>query len=298
MKAVVFALPGNEILAGGLASGLDGELGLLEYRRFPDRESYLRALTDVQGKHVILSCTLDDPDSKTLPLLLAASAMRDLGAARIGLAAPYLGYMRQDRRFKDGEAITSAYYARLLSAAFDWLATVDPHLHRHLSLNEIYTIPSAVGHATPILRDYLRSQRRGIFLIGPDEESEQWVASLAADAGVPHLTLRKERLSDRSVAVHFPDLSRFKGLSPVLVDDVISSGRTMEAAALELRKLGFAPPMCLATHGVLAEDSLDRLTATGASLMTTNTIPGKTAGLDINPLFAQLINDRFVRTQT
>lgn len=297
MRPTVFAMAGNEVLARDLAAGLHGDSGVLEYRRFPDRESYLRVRTDVRGKHAILCCTLDDPDSKTVPLLLAAAALRDLGAAQIGLAAPYLGYLRQDRRFKDGEAVTSVYFAHLLSAAFDWLATLDPHLHRHRSLDEIYTIPSAAGHATPVLRNYLRGRRDGMFLIGPDEESEQWVAALAADAGVPHVTLRKERFGDRKVAVHFPDLAKYAGLSPVLVDDVISSGRTMEVAALELRKLGFAAPVCLATHGVLAEDSLERLSATGARVVTTNSIPGATAILDINPLFAQLIDTHFVRIQ-
>ena len=51
-------------------------------------------------------------------------------AVRIGLVAPYLGYMRQDKRFQPGEAITSNVYAKHLSVSMDWMATIDPHLHR------------------------------------------------------------------------------------------------------------------------------------------------------------------------
>ena len=240
-------------------------------------------------RRVVLACSLHDPDSKVLPLLLAAAALRDLGATRVGLAAPYLGYMRQDRRFKEGEAITSTDFARLLSASFDWVATIDPHLHRRSAMSEIYSIPVLVGHATPVLVNYVRQLADVAFLIGPDEESEQWVGAVAAEAGVPHVTLRKERRGDRDVVINFPDLSAFAGKTPVLVDDVISSGRTMEVTAQQLQKSGFSRPICLAAHGILADDAHARLVAAGASVVVTNTIPGPAALLDIHPLFAELI---------
>jgi ribose-phosphate pyrophosphokinase len=292
MKVVTFAMPGNESLARDIAAITGTELGVLEYRKFPDRESYLRFTTDVRNKQAILACSLHDPDSKALPLLLAAAALRDLGAARIGLAAPYLGYMRQDQRFKEGEAVTSTGFARLLSASFDWIATIDPHLHRHSSMNEIYTIPALVGHAAPVLAGYVRQNAEGAFLIGPDEESEQWVAAVTVAAGVPHVTLSKERRGDRDVEIRLPDLSAFTGKTPVLVDDVIASGRTMEVAVQGLRKLGFHRPICLAAHGILADDAHARLVAAGASVVVTNTIPGPAALLDIHPLFAELIKSQ------
>ena len=282
-------MPGNDDLARDIAAMTGAELGGHEYRKFPDRESYLRFTTDVQNKQAILACSLHDPDIKVLPLLLAAAALRDLGATRIGLATPYLAYMRQDRRFKAGEAITSTDFARLLSAFFDWIATIDPHLHRHAAMSEIYAIPVLVGHATSVLADYVRQHTGGAFLIGPDEESEQWVAAVASAAGVPHVTLRKERRGDRDVAINFPDISAFAGRTPVLVDDVISSGRTMEVAVHQLRNSGFHGPVCLAAHGILADDAHARLAAAGAIVVVTNTIPGPAALLDIHPLFAELI---------
>ena len=110
MKPLLIPLPGNENLAHALAQRIAGDLGKVLLRRFPDQETYLRYETPVNGRSIALVCTLDLPDDKFLPLLFAAEAARDLKAARVGLIAPYLGYMRQDLRFKPGEAITSNYY--------------------------------------------------------------------------------------------------------------------------------------------------------------------------------------------
>ena len=113
---IVIAMPGNEAVAQGLARTLPGEIGAIEMRAFPDGETYLRFVSDVAGRSVAIVCTLAQPNEKILPLIFAAVTARELGAAKIGLVAPYLGYMRQDRRFKPGEAVTSRQVAQ---SAFD-----------------------------------------------------------------------------------------------------------------------------------------------------------------------------------
>ena len=140
-RAIFIALPGNDAMAAALAARTGGAVAALETRAFPDGETYLRLHGDVGGKSVAIVCSLDRPDGKFLPLAFTAAMARDLGAGRVGLVAPYLAYMRQDRRFKSGEAVTSGSFARLLSSSVDWLVTVDPHLHRHASLDEIYDDP-------------------------------------------------------------------------------------------------------------------------------------------------------------
>src|SRR5262245_39384839 len=144
---LLVAMPGNEELAAALAARLGCEVGHVEVRRFPDGETYLRLATSPSGRAVVIVCTLDHPNDKLLPLLFAAATARELKASKVGLVAPYLAYMRQDWRFKPGEALTSRQVAHLLSHAFDWLVTVDPHLHRYGSLAEIYSIPTRVIHA-------------------------------------------------------------------------------------------------------------------------------------------------------
>lgn len=110
---LILPQPGNEIFARRLADEGGWELGALETRRFPDEETYVRILSEVKDKTVDLVCTLARPDEGFLRLIFAADAARELGARQVNLIAPYLSYMRQDRRFQPGEAVTSRSFAKL-----------------------------------------------------------------------------------------------------------------------------------------------------------------------------------------
>ncbi len=291
MTPLLFAMPGNEDFTRRLATALGAEIGSLATRSFPDRETYIRFVSHVEGQSIALVCTLDRPNDKTLPLLFAAHAARDLGASRVGLVAPYLGYMRQDKRFRPGEAITSSAFGRLLSSSFDWIVTVDPHLHRRTSMSEIYAIPVAVCHAAPKLSAWIRAHAPNALVIGPDVESEQWVSAVAADAGTPFITLEKTRHGDRDVEIKFPDLEARRSRTPVLVDDIISSGRTMEVAIRHLSEIRFAPPICLGVHGLFADDAFERLMAAGASrIVCTNTVPHRSSAIDVSDIVAEAIS--------
>lgn len=283
---VVIAMPGNEAMAASLAPRLDGEVGRLEVRGFPDGETYLRFVTDLAGRRLVLVCTLDHPNNKILSLLFAAATAREIGAASVGLVAPYLAYMRQDRRFNPGEAVTSRYIAKLLSDAFDWLVTVDPHLHRYSSLTEIYRIPTRIVHAAPLVSKWIKQNVSNPLIIGPDAESEQWVSAVAADAGAPFTVLQKVRRGDRNVQVSFKDPVEFDGRTPVLVDDIISSGRTMIEAVRLVTVRGGRNPVCIAVHGLFADGSDAALTRTGARVITTNSIPHETNGIDVGGILA------------
>lgn len=284
---LVFALPGNEAMAEALAARLGADLGHLAVRSFPDGETYLRYESDVQGRKAILVCTLNRPDSKFLPLLFAAAAARELGAAGVGLVAPYLCYMRQDRRFQPGEAVTSTYFARALSEWVDWLVTVDPHLHRRGSLSEIYTVPSIAVNASPLIADWIRKEVSTPVLVGPDEESAQWVADVARRAGAPHIVLEKVRRGDRDVEITVPELDRWRDRTPVLVDDIVSTARTMIETVRHLRRAGLPAPVCIAVHGLFAEGSDHALLSAGAQrVVTTNTLPHTSNAIDVTGLLA------------
>ena len=290
MKPLFIALQGNEELTSRLCGHVGGDLGSIETRRFPDGETYVRLRTDVQGRAVVLVCTLDKPDDKTLRLLFAAHAARDLGASRVGLVAPYLAYMRQDKRFQSGEAITSTAYAGVLSANLDWIVTIDPHLHRRASMSEIYSVPVAVCHAAPKLSDWIREHVTDAIVIGPDFESEQWVSAVASAARAPFTTLEKTRHGDRDVDIKFPNLERWQGRRPVLVDDIISSGRTMEVAIKQLIALGFEPPVVVGVHGLFADDAFARLKAAGAGqIVSTNAVPHTSSEIDISDVLGRAI---------
>ncbi|MBN9274005.1 MAG: ribose-phosphate diphosphokinase, partial [Mesorhizobium sp.] len=200
-KPIILALPGNDAFARSLADAGAGELGVIETRYFPDGETYVRLASDVAGKTVLLISTLARPDEGFLRLVFVADAARSLGASEVTLIAPYLAYMRQDRRFQPGEAITSRTFARLVSSSFDRLVTVDPHLHRYPALSALYDIPAHTVHAAPLLANWIAASIAKPLVIGPDEESEQWVSAIAARIGAPHAVLRKVRHGDRDVDI-------------------------------------------------------------------------------------------------
>jgi ribose-phosphate pyrophosphokinase len=291
LSTVVFALPGNERIAAGIATRLGVEQGGMTVRRFPDGESYVRIDTPVSGQQVAFICTLHEPDQKVPALLFAASTARELGASRIGLIAPYLAYMRQDKRFTDGESITSIHFAKLISGHFDWLITVDPHLHRWTSLGQLYSVPSLVVHAAPMLSHWIRGNVEAPILIGPDSESEQWVSAVARGAEAPYLVLEKIRRGDRDVSVSIPDIGLLRGGTPVLVDDIISTARTMMTASRHLAGHGIAPPVCVGVHTVFAGDAHAELLAAGAGrIVTANTIPHPSNAIDVTPAIADALS--------
>jgi ribose-phosphate pyrophosphokinase len=287
MTAPLFiAMPGNDTMTRSLARVLGADVGRLELHAFPDGETYLRFGTPVSGRALTIVCTLDHPNDKVLPLLFAAATGHELGAARVGLVAPYLAYMRQDRRFKPGEAVTSRQVADLISQRFDWMGTVDPHLHRYGALSEIYRIPTEVIHAAPLISSWIRDNVDDPIIIGPDSESAQWVSVVANDADAPFTVLDKVRRGDRDVQVSLRDERVLGGRTPVLVDDIVSTGRTMLEAVRLLAAAGKRPPICVAVHGLFADGS-DRLLAdAGARVVTTNTVPHPTNAIDVHALLA------------
>ncbi|MEI9990980.1 MAG: ribose-phosphate pyrophosphokinase [Rhizomicrobium sp.] len=286
-RLVLIPLPGNEEMAERLAGLLDGEMRMPEMRHFPDGETYFRLDVDLHGRRVALVCTLDHPDAKFLPLLFAARTASDQGAASVGLVAPYLAYMRQDRRFHPGEALSSKLFASLLSPQIDWLVTVDPHLHRIHSLETIYEVPTRVLHAAGAIAHWIAHEVDKPVLIGPDAESVQWVGEVARTTGAPVVVLHKTRGGDTDVAVSQTDLSPFMERTPVLVDDIISTGRTMIATLNELNAAGMKPAVCVGVHGIFADGAYDDLKAAHpARIVTTNAVAHESNAIDIAPLLA------------
>jgi ribose-phosphate pyrophosphokinase len=264
MKPAVIAMPGNEQLADALAAVLSLERAAATVRRFPDGESHVRVEGSVEGRHALVVCTLDRPDNKLVPLLLLAAAVRESGARSVGLVAPYLAYMRQDRRFHPGETTSAQHFGSWISRYFDWLVAVDPHLHRITDLSQVYSVPSTVVHAAGSVAAWIRTNVPNPLLIGPDEESAQWVSDVAQHAGAPFVVLSKTRHGDRDVEVSVPEVQRWRSHTPVLVDDIVSTARTMIKTVGHLRRAGLAAPVCVAVHAVFAQTALDDLRAAGA----------------------------------
>lgn len=287
MRPLLIAVPGHEQLARRLAVLLPADDGEITVRRFPDGESYVRIESNVYDRDVVALAALDRPDDKLVPLMLALRTIRELGARRVVLAAPYLPYMRQDHRFHPGEAVSSRIVASSLDAAIDSLVTIDPHLHRHHSLAEIYaSATTAVSAARPIAA-WIRTHVPRSVLVGPDAESAQWVEAVAGEAGIPWTALTKRRLDDHRVEISAPDLSQWLDLTPILLDDIASTGRTLVTAATKLRALRARPPVCVVVHPIFAAGAEKALIHAGVShIASCNTLPHPTNHVDVAAVLA------------
>ena len=227
----------------------------VDRHRFPDGELKLR-VPPALPPTVVIYRSLAQPNEKLIELLFVARTARALGAQDLTLICPYLAYMRQDMAFHAGEVISQRVTGDFLASLFDAVITVDPHLHRVATLAEAVPVrrPQVLSGA-PLLGDYIVQQRPHAFLLGPDSESAQWIASAARAHGLDHAVCEKLRHGDRDVDVRLPavDLS---GRAVVVLDDVASSGHTLARAAQAARQAGAASVDVAVTHALFAGDAL------------------------------------------
>jgi len=230
--------------------------------RFPDGESKL-TLPQKLPAHIIIYRSLDHPNDKLVELLLVAAAARKQGCTQITLVAPYLCYMRQDIAFNPGEVVSQKIIGHILAEYFDTVITVDAHLHRIQHLSEAIPLQTAINlTATHPMADFLKQTIDNPFLIGPDEESEQWVAATADFQGFDYSVAHKERHGDKDVTIQLPHAD-YKGRHIVLLDDVASTGRTLEIAAKGLIPFQPASVSVLVTHALFVDDAIERLQQLG-----------------------------------
>lgn len=283
---LVLAFDDEQQGAAALAAALDLPWALVERHRFPDGESRLR-LPPVLPAELLVLRGLQQPNHKLVELLIALPAARALGARRILLVAPYLAYMRQDMAFTPGEAVSQRHVAALLAGQVDGLVTVDPHLHRIASLDEVMPgCRSLALSAAPLLGAWVAQQVPGALLLGPDEEAGQWVAAAGRAHGLDHAVCRKQRLGDRSVQVQLPDLP-LAGRAVVLMDDVASTGRTLVEATAAALAAGAASVDVAVTHALFVGDALQQLRAAGVRhVWSSDAVPHPTAVVPISGLIA------------
>ena len=273
MNRVLMPFPADMALAATIATALQARMAPIAWRHFPDGESLVTVDESLDGADVAILASLRNTDPLALPLRFAAQTAREFGARSVGLIAPYLAYMRQDTRFHPGEAVSAPLFARFLEETFDWLVTVDPHLHRFEQLQALYRMRVKHVSAMPAVADWIAKNVSEPLLIGPDSESEQWVGRIAAQAGGPYQVLSKQRHGDYDVRVSLPDTSAAAGRTPVLVDDIVSSGHTILETLGHLQRLSMPPPVLVAIHPVFAGDAYAQLQAAGlARIVSTDTI--------------------------
>jgi len=250
------------MLAEALARAVGCPLQIIERHRFPDGESKLKLPPRLPSRVALLR-GLQQPNDKLAELMIVAPAARELGARNLTLVCPYLAYMRQDMAFSPGEAVSQRHIGAALASWFDNLITIDPHLHRVATMDEV--LPGKRGlalSAAALLGDWAARHAQQPILLGPDDEAAQWVRAAAAAQGLDHGSCVKQRSGDREVKVALPDMD-FGGREVVLLDDVASTGRTLVAAAEALLQRGARSVDVAVTHALFVGDAVAQLAAAG-----------------------------------
>lgn len=288
-ETLLLAFDDEAPLARGLAQALGCPLALVDRHAFPDGETRLRLPPSLPPRVVLLR-GLQQPNAKLAELLLAAGGARELGARRLLLVAPYLAYMRQDMAFTPGEVVSQRVLGHLLADAFDAVVTVDPHLHRIASLDEVLPRRRGVAlSAATLLGAHVARAVPGALLLAPDEEAGQWVRAAAEAHGLEHAICRKQRHGDREVDVALPD-ARVQGRAVVLLDDVASTGRTLIAAARGALAQGAASVDVVVTHALFIGSALDDVRAAGVRhVWSSDCVLHPSNAVSVVPLLAQAL---------
>jgi ribose-phosphate pyrophosphokinase len=273
-----------------MASALARELGwaaaMVRCHRFPDGEFKLGLPPELPPKVVLLR-GLHQPNEKLVQLMLTAPAARELGARQLTLVAPYMAYMRQDMAFTPGEAVSQRHLGAALAAWFDAVLTIDPHLHRVTTMDEV--VPGRRGlavSAAALIGQFVARQVPDALLLGPDEEAGQWVRAAAAAHGLDHGVCHKARHGDREVDVTLPSVP-LRGRHVVLIDDVASTGRTLVSAARTALGQGAASVDVAVTHALFVGDALAEVHASGVGrVWSADSVPHPSNAVPVAPLLA------------
>ena len=260
----------------------------VSHRTFPDGESYIRLMGNVQDEHaVIVQTTCAPQDTRLMQLGFIASAAKRNGAQKVTAVVPYLAYARQDKTFLQGENVSiETISAMLKTAGIDDLITINIHSENALRL---FPFPAKNLSAIPLLAEYFVEKGfKKAFALSPDKGAmyiaEQAQKILGGDAG--HLEKKRDRYTGQTTqSVSNLDI---KGEVVIIFDDIISTGGTIVGAAKILRDLGAAKIFASCVHPLLIGDAEKRMLDAGvAEIVGTDSVPSNTSQVTLAPMIAR-----------
>lgn len=284
-------------LAEVISKKLRVPLTRIEDKHFADGEIYIRIKDKVRGNDVYIIQSLCAPANDSLmETLIMVDALRRASAGRINLICPYLCYSRQDRKAGSREPITAKLVANLITkAGVDRMVTVDLHADQ---IQGFYDIPvdHLVGY--PLFAKYLKDKRMlaNTVVVSPDIGGVKRADKMADLLGLKLAVIDKLRRAHDSVEVAHV-VGDVEGKRVVMIDDVISTGKSVCVAAEVLKKFGAREVVVCATHGVLSENSKELFDNSSVDMvLLTDTIPiagekisKKMKILSVGPLLAKII---------
>jgi len=280
--SVVFSIADYDYLADELVRLASLERGHVHRDFFPDGERYLRLLSEVADRDVILVGG-SISDGATLELYDLACVLVEGGAATLRLVVPWFGYATMDRAAVRGEAVTAKSRARLFSSIppaklGNQILLLDIHSEGIPHYFEGGIHPLHV-YGKPVIESLARELAGGDFILGStDAGRAKWVESLARDLFVPAAFVYKRRLGPEETQVTAVS-TKLSGETIVIYDDMIRTGTSLMNAARAYREAGAGRLVALATHGVFPGQSFARLQGSGlfAAIACTDSHPNACA---------------------
>lgn len=287
---IIIGCSNSKKLAEKIARKLKAEYSPLTVKHFPDGELYTKFEINLKNKDIVLVQTLCPANEALLETIFAGQTAKELGAKKIKLVVPYLGYIRQDKRFNPGEAISSKIVGKLLSI-FDEVITIDPHLHRYRSLNEVFQTKTKKLTANELIQNYIWKNYKNPIIIGPDEESFQWAKKIAENINAETVILEKTRYSPKKVKVEVKSNIGIKNKDVIIIDDIISTGKTILDTIKKLNTKKPKSVSVIAVHGIFTDSiTYKEIVKNTKKITTTNTISNKHAKIDVSGLIADSLS--------
>lgn len=305
----LFAMRATSSLGQKVAEALGHPLASLEERDFEDGEHKTRPLDNVRGTDAYVVQSLhggpdESANDKLCRLLFFIGALKDAGAARVTALVPYLCYARKDRRTKPGDPVTIRYVASLFEAiGTDAVVTLE--VHNPAAFENAFRCPTVPLTTAPLFVDYCRAlSHEGLCVISPDpggvKRAELFREALEATIHKPVGKGFADK--HRSAGVVSGDLfvGDVAGATALIIDDLISTGGTLQRAARAARKAGATRVIALVTHGLfmsgaseaIADPAIDRLVVTDTVppfRLGGNARQGKIHTLHAAPLLADAV---------
>ncbi len=279
-------IPGvtTQVLAARIATELGGTASLCEFKKFPDGELYTRVVDDLKDEEVTIVQSLM-ADTGLISLLQLIDAVEE--AHTTAVVIPYLGYARQDKRFKPGEAISSRAIARGICFAgiVDKIYVVNVH---NRAVLQYFDVDAKELDATSLIGDYIaRKKIAKPVIIGPDEGARELAKAVAAPHGFDYDVLEKKRISSEEVQIKPKEVS-VEGKNVVIVDDIISTGGTIAEAASMLKARDANDIYVACIHGLFVQNAPIRILNAGVKdIIATDTIQSIFSEISVAKIIAE-----------
>lgn len=285
--------PASQELGHKIAEFLKQKIVPIEFKRFPDGESYIRFDGEVENKDVIIIQTTSPPQNDNLvQLLLMADTAKELKAKTITVVAPYFAYARQDQRFRPGEAFSVKTIVTLLqTCGVSKIFTVNSH---NPTILKTLQVPIEDLSAIPLLAEYFKNKGfNGAFslALGKKGLATAVEADRVLEGGYGYISTQRDRITGKVTIEEKP--LPVKGRDVIIFDDIISSGGTMAKAVAWTRKQGARTVNAACVHPLLMGDAENRILQSGAgSIVGTDSVPSNVSVVSVAPLIAEALVKR------